>query len=316
MKRGLVLSLSALALVAGSSMAQAQNVRISLNLRYTDPADPSEGGTWYLVANTDSPNGISAISAYINNIDGTAASMRYGNAGAVDTRYGAPGTVTAATLGAILNAGNPYAATIGGAINVVYGQDTANGPIIVDVGQGGTTPGNVAVDPLRNPTWNNSAIIANGTFGGTRPVFATNVGTAMNNTDSNTLTAAQATSPPTLNLDADDALTATPSVRGDSVTLEAAGTGLLRGDANRTGVVNSDDFDLLAFNFGLATGASWGQGDFNDTGSVNSDDFDLLAFNFGNDTNPGPAVAAIPEPTSVALLGLAACGLFMARRRS
>jgi hypothetical protein len=54
------------------------------------------------------------------------------------------------------------------------------------------------------------------------------------------------------------------------------------GDANLSGNVNSDDFNLLATNFGLS-GKRWSQGNFNfdPAGLVNSDDFNLLATNFG-----------------------------------
>ena len=50
MKRGLVFTLCALAVAAAASVGQAQNDRPTrLNLRYNDPADPTEGGVWYLV---------------------------------------------------------------------------------------------------------------------------------------------------------------------------------------------------------------------------------------------------------------------------
>jgi hypothetical protein len=56
----------------------------------------------------------------------------------------------------------------------------------------------------------------------------------------------------------------------------------LRGDANRDGAVNSDDFNILAINFGLS-GKTFSQGNFNydALGLVNSDDFNILAGNFG-----------------------------------
>jgi hypothetical protein len=310
MKRGLVLSLSALALAMGSSVAQAQNVQLSLNLRYTDPADPSEGGQWFLVAKTDDADGIAGISAYINNIN--TAGMSYGANGT----NGYP-TVTAAQLGAILNGGQPYNTTIGGAVNVVYGQDTANGPIIVDVGQGAGTPGNVAVDPLRNTAWNNAAVIANGTFGATRPAIAA-VGGGVNATDANTLASSNTTPP---NNSAQDAAT-TATVRGDSLASlglnTPANAGLLAGDANRDGSVSGADFNTLAFNFGdtpPAGGFGWDQGDFNDDGMVSGADFNSLAFNFGDPAPPAPTVGAVPEPATLGLIGIGAMGIMTLRRR-
>ena len=92
------------------------------------------------------------------------------------------------------------------------------------------------------------------------------------------------------------------------------------GDANLDGTVNLSDFNRLASNFG-ASNAVWGQGDFNYDGSVNLSDFNRLASNFGLSA-AGPTVtpddwarlgAAVPEPSSAALLGIGA--LVSLRRR-
>jgi hypothetical protein len=83
------------------------------------------------------------------------------------------------------------------------------------------------------------------------------------------------------------------------------------GDADLNGVVNLNDFNRLAANFGLTGGALWSQGDFNYDGNVNLNDFNRLAANFGLSA-AGPQVtaqdwarlgAAVPEP---ALIGCAA----------
>lgn len=62
----------------------------------------------------------------------------------------------------------------------------------------------------------------------------------------------------------------------------------LAGDANRSGAVNSDDFNLLAISFGM-TGRKFSQGNFNydPAGLVDSDDFNILATNFGVSVAPG-----------------------------
>jgi len=85
------------------------------------------------------------------------------------------------------------------------------------------------------------------------------------------------------------------------------------GDADLNGVVNSDDFNMLATNFGTA-GNLWSEGNFNydALGTVNSDDFNLLATNFGlSATGPEGTVtpqdwanlaAAVPEPSMSVLL--------------
>jgi hypothetical protein len=57
---------------------------------------------------------------------------------------------------------------------------------------------------------------------------------------------------------------------------------VLGGDANRNRnrTVNSDDFNIMATNFGLSN-RTFSQGDFNYDTFVNSDDFNILATNFG-----------------------------------
>ncbi|TVQ81336.1 MAG: hypothetical protein EA380_02010 [Phycisphaeraceae bacterium] len=57
------------------------------------------------------------------------------------------------------------------------------------------------------------------------------------------------------------------------------------GDINGDGIVDLDDFIILAGNFGSGPGATPQQGDLNGDGFVNLDDFIILAGNFGNDCN-------------------------------
>jgi hypothetical protein len=302
--------LCAAALAAGSTAAQAQStVELSLNLRYTDPADPGEGGTWQLVAQTDNAIGIAAVSAYISNI----------TAGNTVNLIGNGGTINAATLGSITPAGNSaYNTTIGSAVNILYGQDpTVN--IVANVGRGAGTPGNLPTDALRNADWNNSALIASGAFAGggdagnqfNRPAF---VAAGGNSTDANVLSTATV-GPTAAGVDANVSTT----VRGDSVVSfglnTPAGAGLLAGDANRDGSVNVTDFNTLAFNFGDPGTFGWDQGDFNDDGAVNVTDFNALAFNFGDPAPPAPTVGAVPEPTALGLISLGALAIMGIRRR-
>ncbi len=92
----------------------------------------------------------------------------------------------------------------------------------------------------------------------------------------------------------------------------------LFGDANLDGTVNALDFNAVATNFGVSTGARWGGGDFNYDGIVNTADFTALATNFGQIATgvAAPALGSlVPEPTSATMLALAAIGLTSRRRR-
>ena len=94
------------------------------------------------------------------------------------------------------------------------------------------------------------------------------------------------------------------------------------GDANLDGRVNLSDFNRLAANFGTS-GKFWPQGDFNYDKVVNLADFNLLASNFGMSA-AGPEVtahdwsrlaAAVPEPATIGLFGVAASAAMSRRRR-
>jgi hypothetical protein len=64
----------------------------------------------------------------------------------------------------------------------------------------------------------------------------------------------------------------------------------LPGDANRDGVVNSDDFQIVRANFGKNQ-MTWDTGDFNADGVVSFPDFQILEANFGKTLSPAPAAA-------------------------
>ncbi len=100
-------------------------------------------------------------------------------------------------------------------------------------------------------------------------------------------------------------------------------TDSVHGDFNRDGQVTSADIsamlsaltDLNAYtlNNSLSPTQLAAIGDFNSDGKVTNADIqaelDLVA------SLGGGSVAAVPEPSSISLLGLAACGLFAWRRR-
>jgi hypothetical protein len=300
MKRGLILSLCAMALGAFAQVASAQTpvpgsaVNVSLNLRYTNPANPAAGGKFYVVAkstNVGGFGGLAGLSINISNID--SASAVFGSA--AENGYTLS---TRTTLGDNLApAGNsPYKLTSGGFVNLVYGQDP-NIAVKANIAKGAGTDGNTAADPLRNTNWANATVVFSGTFGAARPVIGPG-------TDANVFSTATAIG---------QAAAITGVVRGDSersLNLEGANKGLYAGDANRDGTVNAADLGLLLNNYD-GSNKAWDQGNFNSTAGgantlVNAADLGLLLNNYDKTGTP-VSVAAVPEPGSIALavIGLA-----------
>jgi hypothetical protein len=308
--RYLVLSLVGVVLFSGPEPASAQTpaVALSLNLRYKDPADPLEGGRWFLVAKTapgEGNFGLAALSTYITNI--STVDAVFGNAGVAGFQYPA---VTGATLGANVDTpdGGPFAGTLGAFAHIVYGQDNSVGapaPLVIGVGQGPGTPGSVPTDPLANfPIWNDAALIASGTFPASQSPLPAFAPPDVQVTTASVLTSAELGSPLA-------AASVTTTRRGDSVGTLALNTpmlsGLPRGDVNRDFRINSDDLNLILLNFNKS-GKSWDEGDVTDglgghvEGTVNADDLGQVLLRFNNTyLTPAPATLAIPEPSTAAI---------------
>lgn len=118
----------------------------------------------------------------------------------------------------------------------------------------------------------------------------------------------------------------------DWAVLDDIGWDLARpGDANASGGVDFDDLLLLAQNYG-GSDKSWSEADFNYDRTVNFDDLLALAKNY-NTTGPLPAALAeaggadfaadwalaqalVPEPATIATLGMGAFALVGRRRRA
>jgi formylglycine-generating enzyme len=91
------------------------------------------------------------------------------------------------------------------------------------------------------------------------------------------------------------------------------GIGSLPGDANQDGTVNIADLAVLLTNFDK-TGMTWAQGDFNADGTANIADLSSLLTNFDKSLGASlPNSRAVPEPSALALLVVAAVGLYWGR---
>ena len=98
------------------------------------------------------------------------------------------------------------------------------------------------------------------------------------------------------------------------------------GDADLTGSVNGDDFDLFLLGKTNQESPTWAFGDFNYDTFVNGDDFDLFLLgkaqydldgplNFTSGSGKSPGVGAVPEPGVASFLLIAALGAFSRRQR-
>ena len=91
--------------------------------------------------------------------------------------------------------------------------------------------------------------------------------------------------------------------------------GLVYGDANLDGLVNTEDFTAVSQSFGIAGDPTWSNGDFNADNAVTLSDVYLLQSNFGA-TVTSPVVASlVPEPLILSPFILVALTLLRVRCR-
>jgi hypothetical protein len=148
--------------VASHAAAQTPNVTLSMNVFPSDVSNPNGGGNWTIVAKTDSAQGISAITAYLNGV----------NTAGLDTED---------DIGH--DFADPWVALVSGTVNITYGQDLLTAPLVGGVGTLALSDG---PDPLGDPAWDDATKIFSGTYSSLVPSFATNVGVGNNNSDANT----------------------------------------------------------------------------------------------------------------------------------
>lgn len=293
MKRSLLLSLCAVAIVAMSLGQAMAAISLSLKLRYNDPNSTAAGGTWDLMAKTDNPNGIAGLAVVLDNITFGETTFNSAIAG-IPIETSQSGTLTEIVWGYDVNATAGVGKFLGVGNTLALVNDTLMG-------------GNAA--------YNGMSRIMSGEFGSVRPSFGSLPGTGGGPTAGQEWSSAAMTSGGAeLEVGNGITLMGNLGVRGDSVSID----GLKPGDANRDGTVNGLDFSILASpaNFGQS-GKNWDTGDFDSNGTVNGLDFSILASpaNFGQ-TAPSPAITAVPEPSSLLVLACGVLSLAGLRRRS
>ena len=157
MKRFIVCSLAAIALIALVAPTVRAEVDVSLNIVFNNPLDHSQGGSWSLVAKTDTPNSDGIVGLTSRFVEGTMP----------------PSGTVASGIGHDINGGalligsfdHDADANTPDQTEFVYGQDP-NGFIpglVLGVGLPGG-PSDVGSDFLGNPTWDNASEIAFGTI--------------------------------------------------------------------------------------------------------------------------------------------------------
>jgi hypothetical protein len=146
------------ALVACCAVAagvRAARVDLSLNVFPTSLANPNSGGMWRMVAKTDAPLGIAAISAFLGNVNTSGITVESD----LNNNTGFP----------------PYLGTFSGLANLLYGQNNFTGPITTGIGRPAFSDG---PDPLGDATWDGATWIFKGTYNAQVPFFGTTETTA------------------------------------------------------------------------------------------------------------------------------------------
>ena len=83
----------------------------------------------------------------------------------------------------------------------------------------------------------------------------------------------------------------------------------LPGDANLDGKVDINDLTIVLAHYNQ-TGMTWSQGEFTGDGKVDVNDLTIVLANYNtSDASPAAAIAAVPEPAGLVLVGVGVAGL-------
>jgi hypothetical protein len=83
---------------------------------------------------------------------------------------------------------------------------------------------------------------------------------------------------------------------------------VLSGDANLDGKVDINDLTIVLAHYGQS-GATWTQGDFTGSGKVDINDLTIVLAHYGVSIGSSTGLAAVPEPSTLALIGIGLVGL-------
>lgn len=308
--------------------AFAQQIDLSLNVIYNDPAIPDSGGTWSLSAKT-SNFGLASLGVYLKGID-----FELPEDILLTSPTGFVNTTDAAGFDIFL------ASPVGENVQIALTQppiDPTNGPeygLIYGVGSidnapdGGAPnyPGQPAgtlsegseitsltgvlngvwgtADPLMDAAWDSAAVLFEGTFGeGKTPDFFEDVDEGFMESGNVFLTTGSATTAGNISLAENTIVT---TVVRSNLILEG-------GDYNGDGIVDAADYVIWRNNLGASVTPGTGA-DGNLNGVIDESDYVIWKNNFGNMFPPGSLTGlspqAVPEPKSlvfcVVLLGLVA----------